>query len=122
MTKRRPSATLDTEQTAMATGLIRRSGRYSTRRVIPLDLQAHYGRREIVRALGTASPDEARKLHARMWVTLDQEFDRARRDGASKPPAVAPRSAPAVAVTEAEAAYQREKDALEGAEETRAEG
>lgn len=62
----------------MATGLIRRSGRYSTRRVIPLDLQAHYGRREIVRALGTADPADARKLHAAMWVQLDKEFDQAR--------------------------------------------
>lgn len=59
----------------MATGLIRRNGRYSTRRVIPLDLQAHYGRREIVRALGTADPNEARTQHARMWVALNDEFE-----------------------------------------------
>lgn len=62
----------------MLTGLIRRSGRYSTRRVIPLDLQAHYGRREIVRALGTPFEKEAKKLHVRMWQALDDEFDKAR--------------------------------------------
>jgi len=32
----------------MPSALIRRNGRYSLRRVIPLDLQALYGRREIV--------------------------------------------------------------------------
>ena len=58
----------------MATGLIRRNGRYSIRRVIPSDLQSLYGRREIVRALGTATPAEARRLHARAWVELDDEF------------------------------------------------
>ncbi len=63
----------------MATGLIRRNGRYSTRRVIPLDLQAHYGRRELVRALGTADPLEARTQHARMWVALNDEFQAARK-------------------------------------------
>lgn len=59
----------------MATGLIRRNGRYSIRRIIPTDLQPHYGRREIVRALGTATPTDARRLHARAWVQLDDEFD-----------------------------------------------
>lgn len=59
----------------MDTGLIRRSGRYSTRRVIPLDLQELYGRREIVRALGTADPKIAKRLHAVAWVELDTEFD-----------------------------------------------
>ena len=53
--------------------------RYSTRRVIPFDLQAHYGRREIVRALGTADPAEAQKLHLKMWLQLDGEFDQVRR-------------------------------------------
>lgn len=69
------SATLDTENVGMMTGLIRRSGRYSTRRVIPLDLRAAYGgKREIVKALGTANPAEARRLHALMWTALDKEF------------------------------------------------
>ncbi len=63
----------------MPTGLIRRlGGRYSTRRVIPLDLQGLYGKREIVRALSTGDPLTARTLHARMWVALDQEFAAAR--------------------------------------------
>lgn len=58
----------------MPTGLIRRSGRYSVRRVIPQDLQALYRRREIVRALGTADPREARDLHTQVWLELSQEF------------------------------------------------
>jgi hypothetical protein len=45
--------------------------------VIPLDLQAHYGRREIVQALGTADPADARKLHAKAWVALDEMFEAA---------------------------------------------
>lgn len=63
----------------MPTGLIRRGARYSTRRRVPLDLVQHYGgRAEIVRALGTSEPTVAKRLHAVMWVTLDQEFDAAR--------------------------------------------
>lgn len=63
----------------MPTGLIRRNGRYSTRRRVPLDLVQQYdGKGEIVRALGTADRDEARRLHARMWVALDDEFAAAR--------------------------------------------
>lgn len=59
----------------MPTGLIRRTGgRYSTRRVIPLDLQKHYGKREIVIALGTADPSEARRRHALTWVEIDKDF------------------------------------------------
>lgn len=54
---------------------IRRNGRYSTRRRIPKDLIAAYdGRLELVVALGTADPAEARILHARKWVALDEEF------------------------------------------------
>lgn len=68
------SVTLGAEQAGMDKGLIRRNGRYSTRRIIPLDLQEHYGRREIVRALGTADPKDARRLHGRMNVALDDEF------------------------------------------------
>lgn len=69
----------------MPTGLIRRGARYSTRRRIPLDLVEHYGgRAEIVRALGTSEPAEAKRLHALMWVALDQEFDAARAANAPK--------------------------------------
>ena len=42
----------------MPPGLIRRNGRYYLRRVIPLDLQAHFGRREITKALVTSVPAE----------------------------------------------------------------
>lgn len=74
------SATLDTEKADVLTGLIRRDGgRYSTRRIIPLDLRPAYGgKREIVRALGTTDPAEARRLHVALWATLDQEFTAAR--------------------------------------------
>jgi hypothetical protein len=44
------------------------------RRVIPQDLQALYRRREILRALGTADPREARDLHTQVWLKLSQEF------------------------------------------------
>lgn len=74
----------------MPTGLIRRGARYSTRRRIPLDLIEHYGgRAELVRALGSSDPAEAKRLHALMWVALDQEFDAARAAIAPKdnPPA-----------------------------------
>lgn len=61
--------------------LLRRNGRYSTRRRVPTDLIATYGgKKEIVIALGTADPAEARSLHAIMWVKLDEEFDARRRE------------------------------------------
>ena len=63
----------------MISGLIRRDGRYSTRKVIPVDLQPHYGRREIVRALGTSDPAEAKRAHLDMLRILEAEFDAARR-------------------------------------------
>jgi integrase len=72
------SVTPETKETDMPTGLLKREGRYSTRRIIPLDLQAHYGRREIVKALGTSNIAEAKRLHARMNVTLDDDFAAAR--------------------------------------------
>lgn len=58
----------------MPTGLKRRGARYVIRRVIPKDLQDHYGCREKVVALGTADPVEARILHAKAWVAFDEEF------------------------------------------------
>jgi len=80
-------------QTAMPPGLIRRNGRYSLRRVIPLDLQPHYGRREIVQALGTADPAEARKRHAKAWHLLDLKFDQDRRElGAAPQPQATPQT------------------------------
>jgi integrase len=66
-------------QTAMQTGLIRRGGRYSIRRIVPVDLLAFYkGKREIVRALGTADPGVARELHPLAWVKIGREFTIAR--------------------------------------------
>lgn len=76
----------------MLTGLIRREGgRYSTRRIIPLELRPAYGgKREIVRALGTADPAEAKRLHAALWAAQDREFAEARAAmaAAKKAPAV----------------------------------
>lgn len=89
MAKRTVSVTLGAD-VAMPSGLIRRHGRYSIRRVIPLNLQPHYGRREIVRALGTADPAEARKLHALAWVAFDQEFDAIRKSLLHEAPQLQP--------------------------------
>lgn len=74
------SATLDTEKADVLTGLIRRDGgRYSTRRIIPLDIRPAYGgKREIVKALGTADPAEAKRLHVALWAAQDREFAEAR--------------------------------------------
>lgn len=58
----------------MPSGLVRRSGRYSLRRRVPLDLVEHYGRAEITKALGTADPSEARIKLVREWAALDREF------------------------------------------------
>lgn len=63
----------------------RRGGRYYLRRRIPQDLIAAYdGRKELVVALGTAVPAEAEKLHAKMWVKLDEEFEARRAELAAE--------------------------------------
>lgn len=74
------SATLDTENADVLTGLIRRAGgRYYTRRIIPTHLRSAYGdKREIVRALGTADPAEAKRRHVALWAAQDREFAEAR--------------------------------------------
>lgn len=59
----------------MPSGLVRRNGRYSLRRRVPLDLVEAYGRQEITKALGTADRAEAKKLLAVEMVRLNQEFD-----------------------------------------------
>jgi site-specific recombinase XerD len=69
----------------MTTGLLNRGGRYATRRRIPLALVPLYGKAEIVRALGTSDRAVAKRLHALMWVQLDQEFDAARQAMAEAP-------------------------------------
>lgn len=101
----------------MMTGLIRRSGRYSTRRVIPLDLKAAYGgKREIVKALGTADPAEAKRLHALMWASLDHEFAerRAQLNADAAPASPAPKGPTAIDVDAYAAivlnAYRRKRE------------
>lgn len=91
MSKRPVSVTHDAE-IDMPTGLIRRAGgMYSTRRRIPSALAPFYkGKAEEVRALGTNNPTEARRLHALMWVQLDQEFEAARKVMADTPVASPP--------------------------------
>lgn len=74
------SATLDTEKADVLTGLFRREGgRYTTRRIIPKDLRPAYDGREVItKALGTADPAEAKRLHVALWAALDREFAEAR--------------------------------------------
>ena len=74
--------------TDMPTGLTRRGAAYSLRRRVPLDLIAAYeGRKEIVRALGTNDFAEAKRIHARLWVELDEEFEARRSSLAIDPDA-----------------------------------
>ncbi|WP_374321921.1 DUF6538 domain-containing protein [Brevundimonas sp.] len=58
--------------------MIRRGARYYLRRRVPLDLLAVYGKKEVVKALGTADYAEAKKRLASEWVALDKEFDEQR--------------------------------------------
>lgn len=81
----------------MTTHLTRRGARYSIRRRIPSDLVAHYGKREIQRALGTSDPREAARLVRIAGAALDAEFEEARkrlRAAPSTPPTPAPAVAP----------------------------
>lgn len=59
----------------MPTGMLRRGARYYVRRRVPLDLIDAYGKKEILKALGTSDYAEAKKRLAIQWVTLDKEFD-----------------------------------------------
>jgi hypothetical protein len=54
--------------------LIKRSNRYSIRRKNPVDLQSHYGRVEVVKALGTSDRREAEQLCRIAGAKLDEEF------------------------------------------------
>ncbi|WP_025597982.1 site-specific integrase [Burkholderia sp. WSM2230] len=75
----------------MTNHLLKRGSRYYIRRKIPLDLQAKYqGRKEIVKALGTSDPLEARKLVREESVRLDREFDRVRQESFSPVPPAEP--------------------------------
>ncbi|MDM5179738.1 hypothetical protein PO883_21330, partial [Massilia sp. DJPM01] len=62
----------------MLTHLTKRANRYYIRRKIPVDLQAHYGRKEIVKSLGTSDPAKAAVLCRKEGVALDNEFAAAR--------------------------------------------
>jgi len=62
----------------MCTHLQRRGNRYFLRRAVPQDLRAHYGRREITRALGTSDRRTAVVLCRRVSLELDDAFRLAR--------------------------------------------
>ena len=61
-------------ESKLCSHLIKRGSRYSIRRKIPVDLQSHYGRTEIVKALGTSDRREAEQLCRVAGVKLDEEF------------------------------------------------
>lgn len=69
----------------MCTHLSRRGARYYIRRVVPTDLIAHLGRREIVRSLGTSDRREGERLCRLEAVKLDHLFDIARQELKSLP-------------------------------------
>ncbi|MDN7932038.1 site-specific integrase [Burkholderia metallica] len=58
----------------MTNHLLRRGSRYYIRRKVPADLQDHYQRKEIVKALGTDKPADARVLVRKESSRLDEEF------------------------------------------------
>ena len=58
----------------MTNHLTRRGARYYFRRKIPASLHAHYGKREIVLALGTSDYQEAKRLAAVHTVRTDAEW------------------------------------------------
>ncbi|MDN7994751.1 site-specific integrase [Burkholderia orbicola] len=58
----------------MTNHLLRRGSRYYIRRKVPADLQDHYQRKEIVKALGTDKPADARVLVRKESSLLDEEF------------------------------------------------
>ena len=62
------------EEQAVCSHLIKRGSRYSIRRKIPVDLQSHYGRTQIVKALGTSDRREAEQLCRIEGVKGDVEF------------------------------------------------
>jgi hypothetical protein len=62
-----------TLRTAMTNYLVKRGNRYYFRRKIPLELLEHFGRNEIVKALGTSDPHVASvrcREHAVMYDTI----------------------------------------------------
>jgi integrase len=84
------------EQGPVCTHLTKRGSRYSIRRKIPNDLQSHYGRTEIVKALGTGDRREAEQLCRVAGAKLDEEFANVRAALAAPAPTQdTPASAPA---------------------------
>ncbi|MGZ5199981.1 MAG: DUF6538 domain-containing protein [Telluria sp.] len=80
----------------MCTHLTKRGNRYSIRRKIPVDLQDHYGRTEVVKALGTSDRREAEQLCRVAGAKLDEEFANVRTAlAASAPTQDTPATAPA---------------------------
>lgn len=65
-------------------GMQRRRGVYYLRRAVPHDLRPNFGKSEVVRSLGTASFAEAKKVLAREWHRLDEEFHLARQANAER--------------------------------------
>ena len=60
--------------------MLRRGARYYVRRRVPLDLIDAYGKKEVLKALGTSDYAQAKKRLAEEWVALDREFDERRKD------------------------------------------
>jgi hypothetical protein len=80
----------------VCTHLTKRGSRYSIRRKVPVDLQSHYGRNEIVKALGTSDCREAEQLCRVAGAKLDEEFMSVRAAlAASAPTQDTPATAPA---------------------------
>jgi integrase len=62
------------EQEPVCTHLAKRGSRYSIRRKVPVDLLGHYGRTEIMKALGTSDRREAEQRCRVEGAKLDAEF------------------------------------------------
>lgn len=88
--------------------LLRRGGRYSARLRVPLDLVPVIGKSELVKALGTADPAEAKRLVRGVIDAWNREFDqlRIRRDFGEDDAAHAAVEAYAAALDRDEAARQ----------------
>jgi integrase len=82
------------EQEPVCTHLAKRGSRYSIRRKVPVDLQGHYGRSEIVKALGTSDRREAEQLCRVAGAKLDEEFAGVRAALTAAPSASPAASAP----------------------------
>jgi integrase len=73
-----PVGATQLKENAVQTHVTRRGNMFIFRRRIPADLVAHYGRKEIQQALGTAIRQEADKLGRALSVQFDKQFDATR--------------------------------------------